>query len=204
VSRLRKRALIVVDVQKDFCPGGSLAVEHGDEIVPKLNTVVQAFQRAHEPIFFTRDWHPRNHCSFKAQGGVWPSHCVKGTSGAEFHHDLVVPLGSVIISKGTKADSEAYSGFQGTALADDLRRLGTDEVYVAGLATDYCVKNTVLDALATGRSVSVLSDCIRGVNLKRTDSAEATKLMVNRGAKLIASREAIRKISQRVAVMSSS
>lgn len=129
---------------------------------------------------------------------------MKGTRGAEFHHELMVPADAIIISKATKADSEAYSGFEGTMLAVDLQRLGIDEVFVGGLATDYCVKNTVLDALDAGCSVSVLSDCIKGVNMKQTDSASAIRVMVNRGAKLVTSREAVRKITQRVAVLSSS
>jgi nicotinamidase/pyrazinamidase len=197
-------ALIVIDVQNDFCPGGSLPVAHGDEIIPKINAVVRVFRRAALPMFFTRDWHPRNHCSFMSQGGEWPPHCIKDTLGAEFHRGLVVPPGARIISKATRSDAEAYSGFQGTRLAKDLQNLKVRELFVGGLATDYCVKNTVLDALGAGFTAYILSDCLKGVNLKRTDSATATRVMVARGAKPITSKGAIRRMSRRVAVLSSS
>ncbi len=196
-------ALVVVDVQRDFCPGGSLAVSHGDRVVPALNKVIDAFQRAKLPVFFTRDWHPPNHCSFKSQGGIWPSHCVKGTIGAEFHPDLEVPPGSVIISKATDPRSNAYSGFQGTDLERQLKDRHVDEVLLGGLATDYCVKESSLDALHAGFGVSVLKDCVRGVNLRRSDSALALRDLTNRGARLVTSGEAIKRI-RRAAMKSSS
>ncbi len=184
----------MVDVQNDFCPGGALPVEHGDEIVPRINAVTESFRSAGMPIFFTRDWHPRDHRSFKSQGGVWPPHCVKGQPGARFHPKLIVPAGATIISKGTRPKIEAYSGFQGTTLAERLRGLGVGGIVVGGLATDYCVKNTVIDGLKEGFCVAVLADCVRGVNLRKGDSAEALKLMVGDGAVKTSSSQAIRNV----------
>jgi nicotinamidase/pyrazinamidase len=181
-------------VQVDFCPGGTLAVKHGDRIIPQLNSTIRVFDEAHLPIYFTRDWHPRNHCSFVSQGGIWPSHCVKNTGGAKFHPELQIPLNATIVNKGTKAHSEAYSGFQGTVLAKDLEKLNVEEVFVGGLATDYCIKNTVLDALDLGFSVVLLTDCIRGVDVKSGDSVDAVKLMVGKGAKPATSEIARRSI----------
>jgi nicotinamidase/pyrazinamidase len=199
-----ERALVVVDVQNDFCPGGSLAVEGADRIIPRLNRVITASESAWIPIFFTRDWHPRNHCSFKERGGDWPTHCVKGTKGAKFHPDLKVPRRARIISKATEPDVEAYSGFQGTALTGELQRLGVQELFVGGLATDYCVKNTVLDGLAAGFRIFLLSDCVEGVNLKPSDSARAVEEMLAKGAKSITSSGAVKRIDRHVAMLSSS
>jgi nicotinamidase/pyrazinamidase len=181
-------------VQVDFCPGGTLAVKHGDRIIPQLNSTIRVFDEAHLPIYFTRDWHPKNHCSFVSQGGVWPPHCIRNTNGAKFHPNLEIPSDANIVNKGTKPDSEAYSGFQGTALATEMQELHVKEVFVGGLATDYCVKNTVLDALNLGFSVALLTDCIKGVDLKSTDSTDAVKLMVSRGARPITSVIAIRSV----------
>lgn len=178
-----KRALIVVDVQRDFCPGGALAVAHGEKVIPRVNELVRAFERAGLPIFFTRDWHPANHVSFRARGGPWPPHCVQGTPGASFHPSLEVPADAVVVDKGTLQGEDAYSGFQGTDLARRLHGLGVKQIYVAGLATDYCVKNTVLDGMAQGFETYVITDCVKGVNLKRTDSASALRVMTSHGAK---------------------
>lgn len=188
-----RAALVVVDVQNDFCPGGALAVARGDSIIPTLNSVISAFRESGLPVVFTRDWHPRNHCSFKEQGGVWPKHCVARTPGAGFHPRLEIPKGSIIVSKGTKPDLEAYSGFQGTNLDRRLKRLGVEELLVGGLATDYCVKQTALDALKAGFDVRVMKDCVKGVNLSKGDSAAALRLLARRGAKLTDSSAAIKK-----------
>jgi nicotinamidase/pyrazinamidase len=177
-----KRALIVVDIQRDFCPGGALPVTGGDKIIPAVNELVRAFGEAGLPIFFTRDWHPRDHVSFRANGGPWPPHCVQNTPGASFHPSLAVPTDAKVIDKGTLQGEDAYSGFQGTDLAHELRHLHVKEIYVAGLATDYCVKNTVLDGAAKGFETYVIADCVKGVNLKRTDSANALRTMLSRGA----------------------
>jgi nicotinamidase/pyrazinamidase len=188
-----KAALVVVDVQRDFCPGGALAVAGGDAIVPSLNRLTSAFRKSRLPVVFTRDWHPRDHCSFKEQGGVWPRHCVARTSGARFHPKLKVPRGSIIVSKALRKDLEAYSGFQGTDLEKRLKLLGVKEIFVGGLATDYCVKQTALDALEAGFDVYVIADCIKGVNVKKADSSKALRLIAKRGAKLTNSNTAIMK-----------
>jgi nicotinamidase/pyrazinamidase len=182
----------VVDVQVDFCPGGALAVDHGDDVVPGINKTVDAFERLGLPLFFTRDWHPPNHISFKAQGGAWPPHCVQGTKGAEFHPDLGVPSGAVIISKGNKPSAEAYSGFQGTDLEARLKRLGVDEVFLGGLTTDYCVKETALDARRAGFAVDVLEDCVRAVDSKPGDRGRALAEMRRGGASMTTSSAVIR------------
>lgn len=189
------KALLVVDVQNDFCPGGSLAVRRADDVVPKLNKVIEAFHKAGLPIFYSRDWHPRNHMSFKDQGGIWPSHCVKGTSGARFHPNLEITRGARIISKATTQDFEAYSAFQGTNLEKQLKSLGVDDVVLGGLTTDYCVKESSIDGLKAGFRVAVLKDCIKGVELKKGDSAAALKEVRKRGATLLTSDQAIESVS---------
>jgi nicotinamidase/pyrazinamidase len=177
-----KTALIIVDVQNDFCPGGALAVPEGDRVVPLLNKYIRIFQAHRAPIIATRDWHPRDHISFKPFGGIWPPHCIQDTPGAEFRHDLKLPGRSKIISKGTDAKLEAYSGFQHTSLADWLRGRKVEMVFVGGLATDYCVKSTVLDALKAGFKAIYLADASRGVNVKSTDSEQAEQEMQRAGA----------------------
>ncbi len=197
-------ALIVVDVQNDFCPGGALAVKDGDKIIPALNTLVDAFTASNLPVCFTRDWHPPDHCSFREKGGPWPSHCVRNSTGAEFHPDLRVPKNALVVSKATERAKEAYSGFQGTDLSSTLKKMGVTELFVGGLATDYCVKNTVGDALREGFLANVLTDCVRGVNLKRTDSTNALKWMKARGAKERVSESVLKLINRRATVISSS
>jgi nicotinamidase/pyrazinamidase len=188
--------LVIVDVQNDFCPGGALAVKNGDEVVPRLDKTIAAFTKAGMPIFFTRDWHPPNHISFKEQGGIWPPHCVQDTIGAGFHTDLAIPRGATIISKGDKPNTEAYSGFQGTDLESRLKKAGVKEIFLGGLATDYCVRESCLDALRTGFGVNVLRDCVKPVNLKPSDGARALKEMREAGAKLTTSQAAIKRLSR--------
>ena len=187
-----RAALLVVDVQRDFCPGGALAVREGDEIVPGINRVVAGFDRAWLPIFFTRDWHPPDHISFRGQGGPWPLHCVQGTVGAAFHPSLRVPTSAVVISKGDDPSKEAYSGFQGTDLEARLRGLGVKEVFIAGLTTDYCVKETATDARKAGFTVKVIRDCIRAVDATPGDGTRAISKMKKEGAKLVGSHSVIR------------
>jgi nicotinamidase/pyrazinamidase len=175
----------VVDVQRDFCPGGALAVKGGDEVVPKLNRAIEAAQMAGVPVFFTRDWHPSNHISFRERGGIWPPHCIRGTNGADFHPGLIVPESSVVISKGDKPDAEAYSGFEGTDLAARLEKMGVDEVYIGGLTTDYCVKQSTLDARHVGFEVNVMVDCTKAVNVERGDGDRALAEMLKSGARLV-------------------
>ncbi|MDW8155171.1 MAG: nicotinamidase [Armatimonadota bacterium] len=161
--RVQRAALIVVDVQNDFCPGGALAVPEGDRIVPLVNSLAQAFARAGRPVVATQDWHPPDHVSFRDRGGPWPPHCVQGTSGADLHPQLRREPITHIVRKAYRPDQEAYSGFQGTGLAELLRGLGVEEVYVCGLATDYCVHATALDAARAGFRTVVVEDATRPV-----------------------------------------
>ena len=182
----RKDALVIVDAQNDFCPGGALAVADGDQIIQALNRYIDIFSKAHCPIFATRDWHPAKTNHFKDYGGPWPVHCVQESYGAEFHPAL--RLGSAaVLSKGMAADQDSYSGFQatnssGTLLADLLRRDGIERIFVGGLATDYCVKHTVLDGLKQGFHVVLLADAVRAVNLAPNDGAVAIDEMIRAGA----------------------
>ncbi len=175
-------ALIVVDVQNDFLPGGSLVVPDGDAVVPVLNRYLAGFAARELPVYATRDWHPPNHCSFKAQGGPWPPHCVAGTRGAAFAAPLKLPSGSFVISKAVRADKDAYSGFEGTELDASLRARKITRLFVGGLATDYCVLNTVRDALTLGYRVYLLTDAIRPVNVKPEDGRNAEAEMRRLGA----------------------
>lgn len=175
-------ALLVVDVQNDFLPGGSLAVRSGDEVVPVLNGYLDRFRKAGRPIVASRDWHPPGHCSFKDQGGRWPAHCVIDSEGAAFAPGLALPSSAVIVSKGTRRDSDAYSGFQGTDLHERLKAAGVRRLFVGGLATDYCVRQTVADALGRGYQVVLLQDAIRAVNVEPEDGRKAEEEMIRLGA----------------------
>ena len=182
-------ALVVVDMQRDFCPGGALAVSSGDTIVPVVNRYMEWFGAARAPVFLTRDWHPSVTRHFQAHGGIWPPHCVQGTSGAEFHPALRSPAAAVVVSKGMDPDQDAYSGFQaeddaGRALPAVLAGRGIRRLYVGGLATDYCVRATVLDAVREGFEVVVLRDAIGAVDLQPGDGARALEEMRAAGARL--------------------
>ena len=182
-------ALLVVDVQNDFCPGGSLGVHEGHAIVPLVNECLRTFQAAGRPIIATRDWHPERTTHFVQYGGIWPTHCVQGTPGAEFHPDLRLPPEAIVISKGMDPEEDSYSAFhardeRGRPLADLLAEHGVRRLYVAGLATDYCVKFSTLDARASGLDVVVLQDAIRGVDLQPGDSERAVGEMREAGATL--------------------
>jgi nicotinamidase/pyrazinamidase len=183
-----KKALIVVDVQNDFCPGGSLAVSEGDQVVAPLNRLMDEFLKRGEPVFKSRDWHPPTTKHFADYGGTWPVHCVQNTKGAEFHPQLMDDMHIRVISKGL-GDEDQYSAFDGTDLALQLRRLGVEEVWVGGLATDYCVKNTVLDALKEGFRVKAIEDAMRAVNLNPDDGERAIEEMRAAGAEIIDSNE---------------
>jgi len=178
----RHDAVLIVDVQVDFLPGGNLGVRRGDEVVPALNRYVAAAGRKSLPVFASRDWHPQNHCSFRARGGPWPEHCVAGTPGAAFSPGLELPRDAVVISKATTPEADAYSAFQGTDLAQRLRALGVKRLLVGGLATDYCVLNTVLDARKEGFEVLLLADAIRAVDVKPGDGERAEREMRSAGA----------------------
>lgn len=181
----KKKALIVVDVQNDFCPGGSLAVADGDKVVAPLNKLMNEFLDREEPVFKTRDWHSPRTKHFAAYGGAWPVHCVAGTRGAEFHSDLLDDPRITIISKGIDDSADGYSGFDGTDLARLLREEGVEQVWVGGLATDYCVKHTVLDARREGFEVMALADAMRAVNLSPNDGAKAIEEMRDAGAAIV-------------------
>jgi nicotinamidase/pyrazinamidase len=175
-------ALLVVDIQNDFLPGGALGVAGGDEVVPVLNRCVKLFQQRDLPVFVTRDWHTPGHCSFKSQGGIWPPHCVAGTHGAEFAPGFDLPPDAVVVSKATRQDKDAYSGFEGTGLAHRLRDAGVHRVFIGGLATDYCVLNTLRDALQLDFAACVLRDAIRAVNVQPDDGQKAEEEMWRLGA----------------------
>lgn len=177
-------ALLIVDVQNDFLPGGQLAVPEGEAVIPALNRTMEFFLQQGLPIIATRDWHPLGHCSFKQQGGPWPEHCVAQTPGAEFPSTLKLPKSGHIISKASKSDEEAYSGFQGTDLDAHLKSQGIRRLFIGGLATDYCVLNTVKDALEVGYAVFLLEDAIRAVNLNPQDGKNAIEEMVHLGSRL--------------------
>jgi nicotinamidase/pyrazinamidase len=181
----RGDALVIVDVQNDFLPGGSLAVPRGDEIVPVLNRYIAAFAGQSLPIYATRDWHPPRHCSFREQGGPWPPHCVQGTPGAEFSRDLELPPQTEVISKAQTEEKDAYSGFEDTDLAERLRREGVQRLFVGGLATDYCVLNTVRDALSRGFRVALLEDAVRAIDAQPGDGERAKEEMRRLGAQVV-------------------
>ena len=164
-------ALLLVDLQNDFLPGGSLAVAEGDAVLPVLNRWIEAAERAGVPVIATRDWHPPDHVSFEAQGGPWPPHCVAGTEGAAFHPGLALPDDAVIVSKATEPEAEAYSGFDGTDLAAALRELGVRRLWVGGLATDYCVRASALDAAEAGFEVALIPGGHRGIAENTSDEA---------------------------------
>jgi len=175
-------ALLVVDVQNDFLPGGALPVPHGDGVIPILNAYIRRFEAAGLPIVATRDWHPPDHCSFRQRGGPWPPHCIAGTPGADFAPGLELPTTATVVSKATEPDREAYSGFQGTNLERMLRNQGVRRLFIGGLATDYCVLQTVLDALNRGFEVYLLRDAVRAVDATPGDGARALARMEAAGA----------------------
>ena len=180
----RDDALIVVDVQNDFLPGGALAVNDADAVIPVLNEWIRIFTSKTLPIFATRDWHPAGHCSFVENRGQWPKHCVAESPGARFAEGLELRDDVTIVHKGTDNEKEAYSGFEGTALAEQLHAIGVKRIFVGGLATDYCVLNTVNDALANGFDVVLLTHAIRAVDVNPGDGDRAIESMLERGAKI--------------------
>jgi nicotinamidase/pyrazinamidase len=175
-------ALLIVDMQNDFLPGGTLGVSHGDDVIPVLNRWLDSAVREGIPVLATRDWHPPNHCSFRARGGPWPPHCMQDSRGAEFASDLRLPFSATVVSKGADPDRDAYSGFQGTDLDEGLRALGVRRLLVGGLATDYCVLETVRDAIARGYQVVLLRDAVRPVDVHPGDGQRAEREMIRSGA----------------------
>jgi nicotinamidase/pyrazinamidase len=177
-------ALLLVDVQCDFLPGGSLAVRDGDRVLAPINDCIALFGRQRLPVYASRDWHPAVHCSFRDQGGPWPPHCIAGSAGAQFSPDLRLPGDATIVSKATAADRDAYSAFDGTDLAPALRAAGVARLFVAGLATDWCVLRTVVDALGAGFGVVVLRDAVAAVDVQPGDGERALEQMRSLGATL--------------------
>ena len=184
MAEAKRRALIIVDVQNDFCPGGSLAVERGDEVVEPLNQLARQFLARGDLVVKSRDWHPSGTKHFAAYGGTWPIHCVQGTHGAEFHPRLIEDPRITIVSKD-KMDIDEYSAFDQTELSALLREHGVEEVWVGGLATDYCVKHTALDAARLGFKVKAIADAMRAVELKPGDGQRALDEMRQAGVEII-------------------
>jgi nicotinamidase/pyrazinamidase len=185
---LQDTALILVDIQNDFCPEGALAVNEGDQIVPIVNRLIPEFPL----VISTQDWHPANHISFKERGGPWPPHCIQGTGGADLHHDLETERIAYYFRKASSQDKDDYSEFegkdaQGRTLDELLRSLGVTKLYVVGLATDYCVLETVLDGIKYGYDVYPVTDAMRAVNVDPDDGEKALQKMAEHGAHLVTS-----------------
>lgn len=175
-------ALLIIDVQRDFLPGGSLAVPDGDAVVAPLNAWLSRFRTAGLPVFATFDWHPADHCSFREHGGSWPAHCVAGTPGAGFADTLDLDVGVVCVAKAATSDADAYSGFSGTDLHLRLQSAAVRRLFVGGLATDYCVLHSVLDARRLGYEVVLLREAVRAVDVKPGDGERAVAAMLAAGA----------------------
>jgi nicotinamidase/pyrazinamidase len=185
-----KSALLIVDVQKDFCPGGALPAPGGNRIIPAMNRHLAEARARDMPVYASRDWHPSVTRHFQAYGGAWPPHCVQDSRGAEFHSDLNLPADATVISKGDDPDRPGYSAFdghtaQGKTLLSDLRDRYITLLYVAGIATDYCVKATALDALHAGLQVRILSNAITGIDVRPGDADRALDEMSKAGARLV-------------------
>jgi nicotinamidase/pyrazinamidase len=176
--------LLAVDVQRDFCPGGALAVDEGDAVVPALNRWIREAVAGGSRVVASRDWHPPGHVSFAPQGGPWPAHCVRGTVGAGFHDDLDLPPDALIVSKAEADGRDSYSAFDGTDLAERLRAWGIRRVFVGGLALDYCVRATALDALREGFAVHVIEAATRPVDINPGDGVRALAELAASGAVL--------------------
>jgi len=187
-SQFHDSALILVDIQNDFCPGGALAVDEGDQIVPTVNRLIPEFPL----VISTLDWHPANHISFEKQGGPWPPHCVQGTYGAELHRDLRTDTIAHAFRKASSPEKDDYSEFagrdiSGRSLDEVLKGLGVKRVYVVGLATDYCVLETVLDGIKNGYEVYAVTDAMRAVNVNPEDGENALHKMATKGVHLVTS-----------------
>ena len=166
-------ALLIVDVQIDFCPGGALPIDDGDAVVPVLNRWIAAAVDAHVPIYASRDWHPAGHLSFTDCGGQWPPHCLQDSEGARFHPDLHLPSSVSLVTKGVRFDKDQYSAFDDTGLATELRRKQIRRVWIGGLAQDVCVRATVVGAREEGFETVVIADATRPVTCAGGESANA-------------------------------
>ena len=178
-------ALLIIDPQNDFLPKGGLPIPSGDKIIPVLNQLFKLFEQTSLPVFVTRDWHPHNHCSFTTEGGKWPPHCIAGTYGAAFPNTLNLPANAQIISKARTPDRDAYSGFDGTDLKDKLNQLSINRLFIGGLATDYCVLDTVLDARRFGFDVILIDAATKGVEANPGDVSRAVVSMQQHGALIL-------------------
>lgn len=183
-------ALVAVDLQVDFIAGGSLAVTGGEGIISLFNSYLTLFRSRNLPVFLTRDWHPRDHVSFLRRGGNWPPHCVQGTAGALFAPGLDLTGSETVVSKAAERGTDSYSAFEGSDFADRLRARGIKRLFIGGLATDYCVNSTVLDALENGFEVFLLTDVIKAVDVGEGDGDRAVAAMIAKGARPIGYREA--------------
>jgi nicotinamidase/pyrazinamidase len=175
-------ALLVIDIQNDFLPDGRLPVAEGDQVIPVINSYIDCFIHHHLPVLATRDWHPKNHGSFIKQGGKWPEHCVAGSTGAEIAQGLHLPASAPIFSTGIEVENDGYSGFENPYLNTQLEILSVSRLFIGGLATDYCVFNTVCDALKLNYKVLLLTDAVRAVNVNRQDGEQAINKMLLKGA----------------------
>jgi nicotinamidase/pyrazinamidase len=187
---MAKKALLIVDVQNDFCPGGALGIKGADKIIPAINRYIAKFHKNNDLIIATCDWHPAESTHFMARGGLWPIHCVAKTHGAEFHSDLKIPDDVFIVYKGTGVNEDGYSAVsaktaEGQPLIELLKSYGVEEAYLCGLATDYCVKFSTLDLTKEAFRVYVLLDAVEAVNLKPDDEADALEAMRKAGAVMI-------------------
>jgi nicotinamidase/pyrazinamidase len=183
-------ALLVVDLQNDFCPGGALGAPGGNRIIPAVNRHIAEAQKRGMPVYASRDWHPPVTSHFKEYGGAWPRHCVQETAGAEFHVDLKLPHGAIIVNKGDDPARDGYSAFEGhtesgKSLLHDLRDRQVTRLYVAGIATDYCVRTTALDGVSAGLDVRVLRDAITGIDVHPGDVARALADIERAGATIV-------------------
>jgi nicotinamidase/pyrazinamidase len=178
-------ALLIIDFQNDFTPGGALAVEEGD----RIGEPIRALAPRYDVIAATRDWHPPDHASFAEQGGPWPVHCVAGTHGADLHEAMDGIELDALVDVGRERDDEGYSGFEKSDLAEILRSKGVDRVAICGLATDYCVRASAIDACNEGFDVTLVSDAVRGVEVEPGDSERAIEDMRAAGAKVATSAE---------------
>jgi nicotinamidase/pyrazinamidase len=175
-------ALLAIDIQNDFLAGGRLPVPEGDQVIPAMNNYIDRFIQRQLPVFATRDWHPKNHGSFIKQGGPWHEHCIAGSTGAEFARCLHLPATAPIFSTGIEVDKNGYSGFENPDLKKHLEKLGVSRLFIGGLATDYCVFNTVCDALNLSYQVLLLTDAVRAVNVHEQDGEQALNEMILKGA----------------------
>ena len=185
-------ALLVVDVQNDFCPGGALEVPEGDRVVPVINRWIEAAREARIPVFASRDWHPQGHVSFAERGGPWPPHCVQNTQGAAFHPDLQLPEEATVISKGQDPERDQYSAFDDTGLARQMRSEGIQRVWVGGLAQDVCVRATVLDGVREGFEIHLIEPATRPVDVNPGDGERALEEMQEAGAVIEEEAEPVR------------